>query len=61
MTPNADLLTRILAEWRNSEVERRRLLLLECQNIEKRWGLGPYRGAGEIVRLLEPDSREDPG
>lgn len=56
-----DLVTRILAEWRNSEVERRRLLILEVQNIEKRWGLGQYRGqGGEIVRLLDPEMREDP-
>ena len=56
------LVMRLLEEWRIAEVERRRLLLLEVGNIERRWGLGTFRDRGpEIMRLLDTSGTAEMG
>lgn len=49
----SDGIAAILAEWRRSDLDRRRVLLMEVGLIERRWGIGYHDRQPEITRLLK--------
>lgn len=46
----------ILVMWREAEIERRRWLLAELNNIERRWGIGQYQQDGPQIFRLNANS-----